>query len=225
MQESLSQANEIFGEPVEISNFSEMETYDTFYHVWDGVLGEFFAVMYRDADQDFIIAFQKIDKGLFNVSLFTQEFGFVDVEGMNVFKYTSRLRKIVNTFKFYGWFIEKIDFTHVSDYLKLSQAITIKEYLKKKGYHVPSGFYAAGDLANYFVNYASKDPGLEDQELELLKFFKGLDRKNAKLSVGKLMDNMKYKRFEIFFPITRRALKGLKVTFQVNKPDFRVTFL
>ena len=161
--------------------------------------------------------------GNVHVTLTTDKYGFADLGGMNVFAYTSHLKKMLNCLSKHNTEVKKLFFEHVGSYITAGHIDIILEYLKKKNLFKNGQEYEPEDLPDEFLKASAADNGLTNEQQKLKNYFLKINS-NYEFK-RKVEDESQEKRFNLFLLGIKRMFKGINVKIDESfKPNFTVTF-
>lgn len=158
------------------------------------------------------------------VNLTTVKYGFADLKGMNIYKYISCLKQVLECLQENGVKIREFRFEHVASFLTSEQVDIMLDYLIKKGKYKSGQDYEPEDLPEDFLKASEKDTDLDNEQLLLKEYLNRIfgDYDFRK----KVEDESRQKRFELFGFAISRIFRGAKARIDDSlKPNIVVRFV
>ncbi len=215
-------------EIVEVKKISDCKEVGKLYKVKREDVTTCFVFKYEDITRgEKLVYALELSKGqeegadCWEVVFYPIDFGYIDMGGINVFKYGNNLRKVVGELLAHDVNIRKLRLQHFDSFVEYVDLKVILRYLNFK--------QKIGDqedlerVLNNFLKKYSKDKKRNPVLDNLFeKYYKIMSNEEV---MEEARDKSHEKRFQVFYPITKRVLRGLPTTFKIiGVNDFEVEF-
>lgn len=155
-----------------------------------------FLYKFKIGEENFELSLQETQKGVYDISLISEKYGFADFEGLNMNIIGSILKKILMTLK-NNKAIRTIEFKHRADFYTVQNLELARKYLKKNHNHSElGGSFTAEEMQN-FTDLVRKDllhhKNVEPEYLDLYNHLtenrpeKEMEGKNKRLKIFTLL--------------------------------------